>query len=270
MSELPAPLDGLPEVSRRDVPPGGLRDELLDVIATAVAAHPRSRQRELGPSEIGHPCQRWLGYRLLDVEPVNTNQETSWRPTVGVAVHEWLQGTFAVANHGQAVARWLTECQVSPAELDGVPIVGRSDLYDRETATVIDWKIVGPTTLRNVRAHGPAPQYQVQAHLYGRGWTRRLVPVERVAIFYLPSNGELRDHFYWETAYDEQVALDAMARLEQTSALTKQFGRRALAVLPTADHYCTRCPFFLPAVTDPTEACPGHKPSEAEVTQPTL
>ena len=47
-------------------------------------------------------------------------------------------------------------------------------------------------------------------------------------------------------------------------------GTALLPMLDTADAFCSWCPWWLPAATDSTEACPGHLdlPQQAEETQP--
>lgn len=256
-----ADLSTLPAVpQRRGADPEELRTELLEVITGAITSTPRSRQKAVGPSEIGHPCARRLGYRLLGVD--KTNDRPGWRPTVGTAVHEWLAETFREANAawreatGVDATRWLVEFRLDV----GDDISGSCDLYDRVTATLIDWKICGVTTIRSARANGPSEQYRTQAHTYGRGWTRRGMPVDAVGIYYLPSAGELHEGHLWTEAYDEQVALDALERVRQIGALTTAFGTRALPVLGTDgvdERMCRYCPWFLPASTDLSAACPG-------------
>jgi hypothetical protein len=68
----------------------------------------------------------------------------------------------------------------------GQEIWGSTDLFDHDTRTVIDHKIVGKSTLDNARRHGPSPTYRTQAHLYGMGWINAGQPVTDVAIAYLP------------------------------------------------------------------------------------
>lgn len=254
-----ADLSGLPPIPHVPTEPEQIRAELVGVIEAAILGAPRSHQAKVGPSEIGTPCDRRLGYRVLGTEKVN--DRPGWRPTVGTAVHSWLADTFAVANRawreqtGIEATRWLVEMRVDV----GDDITGSCDLYDRQTATLIDWKIVATTTLRSAKASGPSEQYRTQAHLYGRGWGRRGLPVDRVGIFYLPSSGELSEGHLWTEAYDETVATAALERLGRIQALAAAFGEKAIAVLPTEvdESACRYCPWFMPAATDLTEACPG-------------
>lgn len=238
-----------------------LRDELLWAIGNRIDYAPRSLQTRLGPSEIGHPCDRRLGYKVAGVEAVN-DTGPAWKPTIGTAMHgwleelmKWLNGHLGIADGGP---RFLLEHRVNVGEICGETITGQSDVYDRVTGTVVDWKIVGEKQLKKYAKEGPGSQYRVQGHTYGRGWTRRGLPVSTVAIFFLPRDRELRDAVWWSEPYDEQVAVDGLTRAEGITTLVRQLGAKALPVLKTADAYCTFCPHYMPAATDPTEACPGH------------
>lgn len=256
----PVDLSVLAPVPREPADADSLRADLVAHIEAAAGGSERSRQRKIGPSEIGHPCDRRLGYRSLGVDKIN--DRPGWRPTVGTAVHEWLAHAMLSANKtwretsGVDTPRYLVESKVEV----GDEITGSCDLYDRVTATLVDWKVVATSTIRDAKANGPSEQYRIQAHLYGRGWTRRGLDVEAVGIFFLPSSGELHEGHLWTEPYDEQVALDALDRLRRTTALTATFGAKALPVLSTdgaIPRLCRYCPWFLPAATDPTEACPG-------------
>lgn len=238
-----------------------LGDELLWAIVNQITYAPRSMQRRVGPSEIGIPCDRRLGYKLAGVDAINVGAPP-WKPAVGTALHfsleqimQWFNGYLRVDDGGP---RFLLEHKVSVGSICGEDITGTCDAYDRLNRTVIDWKTVGEKALRKYKEQGPGPQYRVQAHLYGRGWARRGLPVEHVAVMFLPRDRELRDAHWWFEPYDEQVAVTALTRAEGIAGLVGQLGPGALPLLQTADNWCTFCPHFLPASTDPTQACPGH------------
>ena len=90
-------------------------------------------------------------------------------------------------------------------------------------------------------------------------------------IAFLPRNSELRDAYLWSEPYDEQVALDALQRAEGIHLTTQALGPAGLNVLPTADAYCTRCPWFsrnaaaAPGTPrDASTSCPGHPAGDQE------
>lgn len=245
----------LPPVSvLRHQTPRDTHADHVDIISTAITTAPRSLQKKIGPSEIGHPCARRVAYRVAGVEPVNTSP--AWRPTVGTAVHTWLAETFAAANAGLEVARYLIELSVEV----GMGITGTVDLYDRAAGMANDWKVVSPSSLKKYRAGGPGRQYRTQVHLYARGLALRGLPVDTVAVTFLPNSGELHEAVFWHEPYDEQVATDALERLAAIQSMTSMGGAAAAAVLPTtgADpDWCRYCPYFLPASTDLAAACNG-------------
>ena len=250
----------VPEHMRqRGSDPDLLRREYVHIVTKAVHGHARSQQRAIGPSEVGHPCERRLGYKLLDYDE-NTSVP-NWKATVGTALHTWLEEAFSTDDQqwGRAGAdrRWILEQKLFCGMYDGQALTGSCDLYDVTTCTVVDHKTVGPTQLKKYKAGGPGAQYRAQAHIYGRGWQMRGEVVERVAIMFLPRNGELSEAYYWSEPYDEQVALAAIERLDRISKTTKALGDTALTVLPTADAFCSYCPYYKARSTDLTAGCPG-------------
>lgn len=250
-----ADLSQLPPVEPRD--PATVFDDLFGVITDAIVGRPRSQQTRLGPSEIGIPCGRRLAHKLAGTPEVNP-RGPAWRPQVGVAVHEWLAGIFIENNRGLDAARWLVEFKVQAGAIGDQVLDGSCDLYDRATNTVIDWKIVGAAALKRYRSAGPGEQYRVQAQTYALGWANRGLHPTQVAIVFLPSAGELGDTVTWAEPFKPGLAYDAIDRVNTIAALTGSFGSAAAAMLPTAPAHCAYCPYFAPAVTQLTEACPGH------------
>lgn len=250
-------LHPLPDtLQQRGGSPQLLRSELLHLITEQINNHPRSLQTRIGPSEMGTPCVRRIGYRLLDTPEANP-RTAAWKPTVGTAVHAWLEQAFTNTNN-TGVERFYLEQTVTVGQVNGVDITGNCDLYDRVTATVVDWKVVGLAGLRRYKKDGPGEQYRTQAHLYGRGWRNAGLPVDTVAVMFLPQNGELADAHLWAEPYNEQIALDALTRVGGVAALTSAAGPAALPLLPTADSYCGYCPWYRADTTDLTRGCPGE------------
>lgn len=258
------PLPQLPDQLRTDRDP---TSDLLDVIKTSITNHPRSQQKRIGPSEIGQPCARRIGYQLTGHPETNTRtDDVPWKPTIGTYAHAGMEDVFTDANTDTQHARWLTEMTVSVGDIGGTDITGHADLYDRYTDTVIDWKFVGPTQLRKYKSKGPGPQYRDQIHLYGRGFARRGLPVKRVLIAFMPRDGEFRDAHLWTEPYDEQVALDALQRANGIHLTVTALGVDGLAALGTAEQYCTRCPFYRRGSTDLATGCPGDPEASAATT----
>lgn len=258
----------LPGWVQRGGNPDLLATELLETITTAILTHPRTQQVRIGPSEIGQKCSRRIAYKLLN--HAEHERAPAWKPAIGTAIHTWLEAVFDHDNMLRAPnmggqERWYVETTVDVGEVAGQHITGSCDLYDRATATVIDWKTCGPKTLSRYKTHGPGDQYRTQAHLYGRGWARRGLPVDTVMIVFLPRDGELRNTHIWYEPYNEQIAVNALQRLEGIALTVEALGAAALEHTPTTDDYCQFCPFFKSGSTNLAEGCPGD-PSRATTT----
>lgn len=268
-------------------PSNPLEAELVEIIETGIRAHERTLQTAIGASEIGTPCPRRLGFQLADVEKVNVDDEEPWRPTVGTAVHTWLQveaierynaerrkevkrdGTcdheWCIAayanNEGEMhLDRFLVEQRVPVGTIFEQTINGTIDVYDRLTKSVIDWKIVGNATLKSARAGHVNEGYRVQGNVYGRGLVAQGFEVEWVIIFFLPSAGELSDRVFHCEPFDAEIGNEAFRRARRITKDLAAFG--PAAVLPTLERvnaYCHRCPWFSPTTTPAQldESCPG-------------
>lgn len=235
--------------------------ELLHTIEDSIRRQPRTLQKMIGPSEIGQACSRRLGYKLLGV-PENERQP-AWKPTVGTAMHSHLEGVFDAYNlkHAEDLGgqeRYLIETKVTVGSINGQPVTGTADLYDRVSCTNWDWKLVGPTQLKKYRAQGPGPQYRAQAHLYGQGWWNAGLVCTHVGVVFLPRNGELADTHVWVEPFDPQVAAQAMRRVEGIAIAAQALGPQVLESLDTVDDWCSFCPFYRSGSTDLATGCPGH------------
>lgn len=232
-----------------------LQQELLWSINAAIQNQPRSLQKAIGPSEIGDPCDRCLALKLAGQTPQPEAQGGAWLPYIGTAVHAQLADVF------DAHDRWLVEQRVDVGMIAGAIISGSADLFDPVTGTVIDWKVVGKTTLDKARRHGPTDVYRAQAHLYGRGFTNAGHHVERVAIYYLPRNAiNLGAGHFWSEPYDEQVAVNALKRAEALHAAVTTLGLEVTDRLHT-EPGCRTCPRF-PRADGAPWLSPHIKPSE--------
>jgi hypothetical protein len=250
----------LPEIDRQlGSDPDLLGSELLHLIRHAIDDAPRSRQVAIGPSEIGCPCALRIGHKLAGTAAVNVNpQADGWKAWQGTAMHAQLADLFAHLNADRWPARWLVEQRVDVAHLPHLDLAGACDLYDRVSATVVDWKQTTLKALRAYRSNGPGQQYRAQAHAYGLGWANRGEPVETVAIMFLPRDGLLAQAYYWHEAYDPAIALAAAQRVSAIATLLDALPReQVLRGLPRAPSYCMWCPYFRAGATDPAVACPG-------------
>ena len=236
--------------------------ELRAVITRQAAGAPRSLQAHLGPSEIGAACSRQVVAKLAG-EPRTNHVSDPWPSVVGTAVHAWLRDAFQAENASKGVLRWLTETAVTPSPL----YPGTADLYDAIEAAVVDWKILGPSSLAKVKAPGgPSRRYQVQLLLYGAGFRALGLPVHRVALAACPRAGATLDGMYvWDhpcTPADEALVaevLGQMAAREEVARMLRAgaIGLRDVPASPDDDE-CFFCAFYRPqSAHDGGPGCPG-------------
>jgi hypothetical protein len=211
--------------------------ELYSRISGAITDHPRSQQKLIGPSEIGVPCSRALLHKLAqDDEP---DRGPAWKPTVGTAVHAWLEGVFSTDSAVED--GWRTEERLVVGNIGPHEIAGSCDLF--VPGVVIDWKAVGKTRLTQYKSKGPGPQYRTQAHTYGKGWDDLGEPVQIVMVAFVPRDGELRDSYLWWEPYDRSIAEAGLRRANAAYDLLDALGLEgALALYPECgDRWCPWC-----------------------------
>ncbi|MGM9380305.1 hypothetical protein [Streptomyces antibioticus] len=244
-----------------------LAERIADLIVDTATNSPRSLQKRLGPSEVGDPCERRLSYKMLDWPAASTEQDPA-ASIIGTGFHTWMEEAFtrrqAPMPDGRPRYRIEERVTVRPSPIEDAIVAGSSDLYDRATGTVWDWKLVGHTSLDEYRRKGPGPQYRTQAHLYGLGQENDGEQPKRVAICFVGRYHELRVHV-WTEPYQRQIALDALTRLDRVrDRLTASgdadapYDHAWWSQVPASDQAkCRFCPWFKPGSTDLTVGCPG-------------
>ena len=237
--------------------------EILKFVRAYDKSRPRSRQKHLGPSEIGSPCVRQLGMKLAGVEPVNETADP-WFPIVGTAVHAWLATALDWYQYNELGCtpdnpRFVIEQRVHADSEGGYSTSGSTDVFDTLFNRVVDWKIVGTTTMRKVeKGNTPeekvGPQYHVQGMTYGKGWEQRGFQVDSVMIAFLPRSNFLHKMKLVEMPYDKSVADRAQLRLAAIDEARKLVPPHLLP----AGGCSIWCPFFRPKVELGPTSCPGH------------
>lgn len=262
------------ELSARHDPtfdPRQLQVAIIETIEAKIRSHPRHSQKEIGPSEIGHNCGRWIAYKVSGAEQMNpAANQPSWRSQVGVIVHAWLAELFDMP--GKA----LTERNVHV----GSGIRGTSDFYDPITGSVVDWKIVSKGTLDKARTkvrvckrcaespcehiglpRGPVDNLD-QAQTYGAGFDALGLPVKWVIIALIPASGDLSEAFFHIEPYNPDISAARLSRVNGTKAMLASLPfDTVLNVMPTADGGywgCSGCEYFDPEAKALSSGCPGH------------
>lgn len=239
-----------------------IKTELSKIILWNEQMAPRSRQVAVGPSELGHECDRRLAYRIAGCDPVNTNADP-WPSIVGTSVHDWLEK--AVNRYQQSVEdlSYMTELRVYPDPM----VKGRSDIFKASTGTVLDWKTAGPDVMRKLKTGYIPASYKTQVMVYGLGHRRAGREVKDVALVFLGRTGWLNDMYVWHAPYDESIAVAALDRMYRLGLQLIELEiegnpHRYQLIDATPGDSCVWCPFFTrdkdPDVAADQYGCPGR------------
>lgn len=234
-------------------------------------ARPRSTQVALGPSEIAVECDRRLGYSLRGAPSLDDGR-LPWPAIIGTAVHAVIADSFIAENAAIGHERWLVEQRVWPDP----SISGSTDAYDTENEMVIDWKVVGTTSLKRYISKGPGAQYEGQIQLYGLGWQRAGRVPKWVRIVFLPRATGFDDAYEWTAPYSRVAAEAVMERMYATSNLLQDLdvtNNPSLwgAVPASPSRMCVWCPYFRRDRAADESGCPGdvkaYAKSDAKFTE---
>lgn len=200
-----------------------IKELLIKALHEKENSRPRSTQVQIGPSELGG-CRRKVWYRLNN-QPETNDNEMKLAAIMGTAIHGAIEK--ALENNKEVVIEQTVEHNGMKAHVD---------LYIPGTGDVVDWKTV---KMKNL-SYFPSQQQRWQVHTYGylieQSGTGKVHNVHLVAI---PRDGDERDVVVHSEPYDESIALEAMAWLEQVKASTE-------APAPERDeNYCKfYCKFY--------------------------
>jgi hypothetical protein len=231
-------------------PAQSLGQTLEKIIADAGTFAPRSQQIAIGPSEAGQECTRRLAYKLLDWEVTNPGSSSSWASQVGTAIHAYLAEIFDK----------LDEYEVEQRVKIAGNLSGTVDLYHVPTGTVIDWKTTGNVDSKRKKVSN---QNLVQVNLYALGKKRAGADVKQVALVYLPVKGDLSEMHIELHPFDEQMALDALTRIDNIYALLTAVDVEANPhmweqIPAVQSRLCNYCPYFKPFSSDLAVGCNGE------------
>lgn len=213
--------------------------DLVPMIVDRITAHdaerPRSLQVDVGPSDLGDPCDHCLAAKFAGWE---RRRELAWLPYIGTAVHAQL--ALAFEDHSD----WAVEVPILAGRVNGRDVLGTADLWHRPSRTVVDFKVVGVNTLRAAKRGDISEKYRRQVHLYGRGFE-----AEHVAIMFLPRSAPnlTQSLVYWQEPFDEGIAYTTLNRAERiafaVSNRTGQAQREYISASARAKD-CFDCPRY--------------------------
>ncbi len=261
--------DDKPYVFGQGAPPPKVdqlyRGELLQIVQWAIDVHPRSHQHMVGPSEIGG-CPTKLAWKLAYGGA--GDQEGGWAAHKGTVLHAWLDHVFAGRVIGDKLPtmpdgspRFYSDLkleQIHPT-ING----GTLDLYDKLRETIVDWKLPGDWTMKNVRGGTLSEGYYVQAQQYAETLRRtRGFKVSKIALMFLPMCGDdLKGPAkgavfrYWD--YDPEVSRQAIENVDRINRmLAVATPQKVMEVLPRKNDFCQSCPAFA-GNGDRRAVCPG-------------
>jgi hypothetical protein len=234
---------------RMFTPLGVTAEHIAALIDADAANRPRSRQQAIGPSGIGDPCPRRIGYTLTATPAAvrGGDQLPAW---IGTEAHTGMERI--TTGHPD----WESEHKVTIPDPELGDIHGTADAYHKPSATIVDWKFVGAAAMKIYTRHGPGQQYRTQAHLYGLGMSLQGYTVDHVAIVFIPRAGLSSGIHVWSEPYSDTVAGQALDRLAAIRTITAVEGPAGLPASPDAK--CDWCPWHTPGAVDLAASCPGH------------
>ena len=244
--------------------------ELREVVLKYAARLPRNVQRHLGPSELGHHCDRQLVGKMAGIDfgsGAGNMLHDSWPSIVGTALHAFLEQAFQWDSQWNSNGRWLTETRVTPDPGAESPHPGTADLFDTVFNVLSDHKCQSETIRTRLRRSGPPYHYYIQMLLYALGYMHNGYSVQRIVLISWPrTKSSLDDMFVWEkTITAEDIAevtkvLDKTVLREKLAAFVAAGEMSFWDIPPTpSDDDCQWCPFFnAAALRDGTSlGCPG-------------
>lgn len=180
-----------------------MSDYRTKVIAEITKKTERDKQRRIGPSEIGNPCDKCLGRALMDER---AEQDFSLYPWLGTGNHYYMEDhTFKDYKH---------ELRLMVGEIPGYgEIKGTTDMFDTDEHAVVDWKFVGLKAIKKYRTSGVSDQYRFQAQTYGRGAELAGLEPKKIVIVFIPrDSGNVKDIWVHEEEYQPEMAKAALDR----------------------------------------------------------
>src|ERR1035441_8823545 len=180
-------------------------DDVIKRVRDHDAARPRSRQANVGWSEVGG-CRAALGFRLDGA--FTTDDTDTWAAQRGTGLHEYLEPILAEPGVRTEVD---TEYRGIPGHADLVGPDWIGDIKTKTLASSRTWQDK-PSTMRQAR---------VQAHGYAAGLVDAgELPADcTVRLLIVTADGTFADWWCYEEPFDRSLADEGADRLEEVRAL---------------------------------------------------
>lgn len=201
------------------------KETLVKALIAVDDSRARSKQKAIGVSSLGD-CRRKVWHQLQGHEGTNPGRRLP--AILGTAIHAHIEAAVDhLADHEVMVEKRV--------EVEGLP-PATIDYYDPTTGEVVDWKTI---TLKN-RDYFVTQQKRWQVQTYGYLLTQAGYEVKTVTLVGIPRDGNEDDILVHSEAYDETIALEAFAWLEDLK-------QREVAPSPERDPgtFCAKyCAFY--------------------------
>lgn len=175
-----------------------MKDFLVEILHAKENSRARSKQVQIGPSELGG-CRRKVFFRLND-QPETNNNEMKLAAIMGTAIHAAIEEAIRKADpEGK---KYVVEQEVEYGDMKA-----HIDLWIPETGDVVDWKTVKKNNLSYFPSLQQRWQVQVYGYLLDKSGKGKPVNVNLVAI---PRDGDERDIKVHSEPYDATIAEEAL------------------------------------------------------------
>jgi CRISPR/Cas system-associated exonuclease Cas4 (RecB family) len=183
------------------------KELLLHVLHSKDASRDRSKQTQVGPSEIGG-CRRKVWYRL-NAQPETNENQSKLAAIMGTAIHAAIED--AIGHIDPEGKEYLVETEVAYGDMKA-----HVDLFVPSTGAVIDWKT---SKVKNL-SYFPSTQQRWQVQVYGYLLSKNGYDVKTVNLVAIARDGSEKDVKVHTEPYDEAIALQAFEWLNQVKAST--------------------------------------------------
>lgn len=220
-----------------------IKDYVVKALADADAERPRSKQRAIGPSQVGG-CRAAVWLQINGAERVN--ETSKFAAMLGTAIHAHIEQALQQQDpFGEQF--WIER------EYEANGLRGHVDLYIPAIKTIVDWK----TTTKKSLSYFPSEKQRWQVQLYGWLMIANGHEVENVSLVAIPRDGDESDIAVHTEPYDPLIAEEALTWLEDVrGSLAMPAPERDAA--SWCQHYCA---FY-------GGACSGRQIDKAAKTEP--
>lgn len=184
------------------------KELLLHVLHAKDAGRDRSKQTQVGPSEIGG-CRRKVWYRL-NAQPETNDNQSKLAAIMGTAIHAAIEE--AITHLDPEGKDYLVETEVAYGDMKA-----HVDLFIPSIGAVIDWKT---SKVKNL-SYFPSNQQRWQVQVYGYLLSKSGYEVKTVNLVAIARDGDEKDIKVHSEPYDEASALEALQWLANVKVMTE-------------------------------------------------